>query len=198
MRLKIEIIIVIVLVSSIGALTWRYKVERSERIRLDGNQATLLEDAHRYKTKDSLNVLSIGKLELTKSEFKQYKEESAETIEDLNIKLRRVQSVQNTKTVTKIEFKTVMKDSLVIVDNIVRDTLKCMEYKNAFVDFSACFVGDSLEASILIPVNLTQVIHRVPKKFWFIPYGTKAIKQEIFSDNPYTTISYSEYIEFKK
>ena len=198
MRLKIEILIVVILITSIGTLVWRYKVERSERIRLDGNQATLLEDACRYKTKDSLNVLSIGQLELSKSEFKQYKKESVETIKELNIKLKRVRSVQNTKTITKIEFKTIMKDSLVIVDNMVRDTLKCMEYKNAHVDFAACFVGDSIEASIIIPVGLTQVIHRIPKKFLFFKWGTKAIKQEMFSDNPYTVISYSEYIEFKK
>ena len=198
MRLKIEILIVVILITSIGTLVWRYKVERLERIRLDGNQATLLEDACRYKTKDSLNVLSIGQLELSKSEFKQYKKESVETIKELNIKLKRVRSVQNTKTITKIEFKTIMKDSLVIVDNMVRDTLKCMEYKNAHVDFAACFVGDSIEASIIIPVGLTQVIHRIPKKFLFFKWGTKAIKQEMFSDNPYTVISYSEYIEFKK
>ena len=198
MRLKVEVLIVFILVSSIGTLFWRYKAERSERIRLDGNQTALLEDVHRYKTKDSLNVLSIGRLELTKSEFKKYKEESVEAIDDLNIKLRRVQSVQNTNTVTEIEFQTIIKDSLVIVDNVIRDTLKCMEYKNAFVDFSACFAGDTVNASILIPVNLTQVIHRIPKKFLFLKWGTKAIKQEIFSDNPYTTIAYSEYIEFKK
>ncbi|MFR4044610.1 MAG: DUF6549 family protein [Odoribacter splanchnicus] len=41
-------------------------------------------------------------------------------------------------------------------------------------------------------------MHRVPRRLWFIRWGTKAIRQEIISRNPYSRIAYTEYIELKK
>lgn len=46
--------------------------------------------------------------------------------------------------------------------------------------------------------TLHQIVHRVPRKFLFFRFGTKAIRQEIVSSNPYTKIVYSEYIELRR
>ena len=46
--------------------------------------------------------------------------------------------------------------------------------------------------------TLHQVVHRVPRRFLGIPYGTKAIRQEITSSNPHTTVVYSEYIDLRR
>ena len=45
--------------------------------------------------------------------------------------------------------------------------------------------------------TLHQVIHRVPRKFLFFRFGTKGIRQEVWSSNPHTRLVYSEYIELK-
>lgn len=45
--------------------------------------------------------------------------------------------------------------------------------------------------------TLDQAVHRVPHRFWFIKWGTKAIRQDIVCRNPYSQITYSEYIELK-
>ena len=46
--------------------------------------------------------------------------------------------------------------------------------------------------------TLHQIVHRVPRKFLFLRFGTKAIRQEIVSSNPHTKIVYSEYIELRR
>ena len=46
--------------------------------------------------------------------------------------------------------------------------------------------------------TLHQIVHRVPRKFLFFHFGTKAIRQEIISSNPHTKIVYSEYIELRR
>jgi hypothetical protein len=58
--------------------------------------------------------------------------------------------------------------------------------------------GDSLQYAVRTVDTLHQVIHRVPRKFLFIPYGTKAIRQEVWTSNPNTELVYTEYIELSR
>ena len=37
-----------------------------------------------------------------------------------------------------------------------------------------------------------------PRRFLFIRWGTKALRQEIISSNPHTRIVYSEYIRIER
>jgi len=46
--------------------------------------------------------------------------------------------------------------------------------------------------------TLRQIVHRVPRRFLFIRWGTKAIRQEIVSTNPHTRIVYTEYIDMRR
>ncbi|WP_353739197.1 DUF6549 family protein, partial [Muribaculum intestinale] len=58
--------------------------------------------------------------------------------------------------------------------------------------------GRDVELDVVSCDTIKQIIHRVPKKFWFIKWGCKAIRQEVVSTNPHTKITYTEYIELKK
>jgi len=199
MRLKVEIIIVAILLGLLITAGQMYRMERTERIRTEGNQTALLTGQQRYKTKDSLNVLKVQELNLTNKEFKTHEKGLLKTIDGLEIKVKRMQSISSTATETKIEFQTVLKDSLIYLpgkDSIIE--MKCLEYKNAYVDFSGCIIEDIFDARILIFDTLIHVAHRVPKNIWFIKYGTKSIDLEVLSKNPYTEISYSKNIRFTK
>ena len=57
---------------------------------------------------------------------------------------------------------------------------------------------DSIHCEIHSTDTLTQIVHRVPRRFLFFRWGTKAIRQEITSSNPHTRIVYSEYIRLKR
>ena len=46
--------------------------------------------------------------------------------------------------------------------------------------------------------TLDQVIYRVPRRFLFIRWGTKEIRQAVSVRDPKSTIVYSEYVVLKR
>lgn len=196
MKLKIKLILALVAIVTILSFIGMYKHYKSEAKRMKSNQSVLLSEVDRYKVRDSLNVISIGELQFKNGELREFRADDAQMIKDLGIKLKRAKSIQNTVTKTEIKVVTELKDSLIYLDGRI-DTISCLEYKNAYVDFSGCIISDSLRANIAIKDTLVQVIHRVPRRFLFFKYGTKAIKQEIVSKNPYTNLVYSEFINLE-
>lgn len=168
-----------------------------EKDRLTGNQEALMEEVQYYQDEAGRQAASVQRLELSKSELEAYNGELTQRIEDLNIKLKRVQAATTTATQTNVEIKTIIKDTI-----IYRDTgmlvLPAIKWQDPWVNVDGIIKTDStVDLSIQSVDTLFQVVHRVPKKFWFIKYGTKAIRQEITSSNPHTKIVYSEYIELE-
>lgn len=168
-----------------------------EKERLTGNQEALMEEVQYYQDEAGRQAASVQRLELSKSELEAYNGELTQRIEDLNIKLKRVQAATTTATQTNVEIKTIIKDTI-----IYRDTgmlvLPAIKWQDPWVNVDGIIKPDStVDLSIQSVDTLFQVVHRVPKKFWFIKYGTKAIRQEITSSNPHTKIVYSEYIELE-
>lgn len=171
---------------------------RQEKERLTGNQEALMEEVQYYQDEAGRNAASVQRLELSKAELEAYNGELTQRIEDLNIKLKRVQAATTTATQTRVEIKTVIRDSIIYVDSSRVATLPAIKWQDPWVKVDGIIMPDStVDLSIQSVDTLYQVVHRVPKKFWFIRYGTKAIRQEITSSNPHTKIVYSEYIELK-
>ena len=153
---------------------------RTDRNRLSDNQRTLLADIEFYRTKDSLSVASVERLTLTNREFRKYAGELKKTVEELNLKVKHLQSAS------------------IIIRPGKTDTLSCINYQDPYLTFSGSITGKQFSGLIQSQDTIIQLIHRVPRRFWFIRWGTKAIRQEIISRNPYSRIAYTEYIELKK
>lgn len=170
----------------------------AEKNRLKQNQTSLLQKANYYRTKDSLSVASVDRLTLTKSELSKHCEELTKTCNQLNIKLKHLQSASVTATETTYNIKTVFRDSLVVRDSLIIDTIRCVEYQDPWLTFSGCTSDDiNFDAKIQTKDTLTTIIHRIPKKFLFFRWGCKAIRQKVISKNPHSNIVYTEYIELK-
>lgn len=171
---------------------------QEEKDRLTSNQEALMEDVRYYQDEAGRNAASVQRLELSKSELEAHNKELTQVVDDLNIKLKRVQAATTTATQTKVEIKTIIRDSIVYVDSSRIAKLPVIKWQDPWVNVDGIIMPDStVDLSIQSVDTLYQVVHRVPKKFWFIRYGTKAIRQEITSSNPHTKIVYSEYIELK-
>lgn len=170
---------------------------RTDRNRLANNQRTLLSEVEFYRTKDSLSAASAERLTLSNQEFKQYCGELEKTVKDLGIQVKRLRSVSQTATETRYEVKTILRDSLILRAGTT-DTIRCLDYQDPYLTLSGCLHRNQFSGLIQSRDTLIQVVHRVPRKFWFIRWGTKAIRQEIISKNPYSRITYTEYIELKK
>lgn len=189
-------ILIIILVIIIFFLSRSLHRQRQENDRLSSNQAALFQDISYYRTRDSLSAASVERLTLTKKELEQNCEALARDIKDLKIKLKRVQSVSQASIETEHIIRTVVRDSLIVRDRV--DTLQCIDYHDNYLTLSGCIEHNHFSGHIMSRDTLLQVIHRVPHRWWFIKWGTKAVRQEIVSKNPHTHVVYSRYIELKR
>jgi hypothetical protein len=166
---------------------------QQERDRLSDNQRALLEDVTLYRTKDSLSAASVEKLTLTKNELEKYNGELAKTVKDLGVKINRLESASKQVTQTTIDVNVPVKDTT-IIENAKPVPVKAFNWEDSWVSVSGVINRDTVSCKVTSVDTLIQAVHREPKKFWFIKWGTKAIRQEIVSKNPHSQIVYTEYI----
>lgn len=190
-----------VLASALVFLLYTVSDLRDQNHRLNNNQTALLDSVRFYQTENDKNAASVRVLQLSKAELEESCLDLNNTISDLNVKLSRVESAARSSTNTSVNFVTVVKDSIVyryIDGAITHDTVKSLRWSDPWVSFKGELYKDSLTANISSKDTLTQIVHRVPKRFLFIKYGTKYLRQEVVSQNPHTRIVYSEYIDVVK
>jgi cbb3-type cytochrome oxidase subunit 3 len=136
-----------------------------------------------------LNAAKVQALNYTVSEFKQFRASDVQTIRELNLKLKNVQSVTNIGTSTTSNINT----KIVYVDSA-----KCLLFQDKFTTVSGCFKGDSINLLVENRDSLTTVISRIPKyKLLWWTWGVKAIQLDIRAQNPNTKFTYLKYIELK-
>lgn len=193
---KYLIFIIFVLISALGVTIKSCTEIKEDRSRLSANQKVLLAEAEFYKSESNLYVASVERLTLKASELERSNKGLLAVCDDLRIKVKRLKSASTTATQTEYIFKTVLRDSVVIRNNVALDSIKCIAYKDTWLSFDGC-TSDNINFDVQIECRdtITQIVHRVPRKLWFIKYGTKAIRQEVISKNPYTQIVYTEYLE---
>lgn len=190
-------IIVALFLLLIGAVVWlfiAYNQERKESNRLGSNQHALLGEVTRYKTNDSLNAASTEMLRLHSSEIEEQRDDLRNEVESLNIKLKRVKSISNSAIVSSYPVEVRVTDTFYLSRT---DTIRCINYQGKWVTLRGCIENRQFNGNISTIDTIVQVVHRVPKQFWFIRYGTKAIRQDVKSKNPHSSIAYTEYIQLE-
>mgnify|MGYP006903480856 FL=1 len=178
------------------ALYLRNKALRADNDRLTANQAALMQKAAYYRTKAGRSAASVQRLELSYSELKDNYKRVCQTADELGVKVKRLQSATTTATETEVKVITQVRDSIVY-RNGVGDTLKAFSWHDAWVNILGELKGRDVSLNVVSQDTLIQIVHRVPKKFLFFRWGTKAIRQEVMSTNPHTKITYAEYIELR-
>lgn len=194
---KIKNSVLIILAVAFLLTAYLLKQANQEKNRLNDNQTTLLTDVKFYKTKDSLSAAGVDRLTLKNSEFEKYNAGLVKEVENLNLKVRRLESASQTGIKTEYKIKTVVKDSLVYRDGKPQ-SVQCINQHDKWMSLDGCIINKFFEGNVMSIDSIDQFVHRVPRKFLFIKYGTKAIRQEVVSKNPNSTIYYSKYIELKR
>lgn len=168
-----------------------------ENGRLERNQRALMGEVQLYRTENDRSAASIEALELTVAEFREVHERDAKEIESLGIRLRRAESYAKSAMTSTITDTIVVRDTVVVRDSLP-ESYRYFAAADAWSRVEGILYGDSLSYAVHSVDTLHQVVHRVPRKFWFIRYGTKAIRQEVWSSNPNTELVYTEYIELPR
>ena len=89
---------------------------KDEKERLSGNQQALMEKIEFYQTEAGKSAASVQKLELSKSELEEHCSDLMQTIDQLNIKVKRLEAASTTATETDIDISTSVRDSIIYRD----------------------------------------------------------------------------------
>lgn len=172
---------------------------KQEKQRLSANVASLAAGTEQYKTEAGKNAARAQQLELTTGELKQQCADLQERLADMGIENKRLQRAVSAGIQTQVQIDTLIRDSIVYVPQLARlDTLQVLRWADYWVRLDGIINKGRFTGSITSTDTLTVAIHRVPKKFWFIKWGTKRIDVSVASSNPHTQINDVICVEIKK
>lgn len=193
MKRIILLLVAISIAISLGSSLYIRRLIKDKQ-RLIDNQEVLLSDITLYRTEADRSAVSVGVLTLQLDELRRQRASDVEQIKQLGIRLRRAESYARSVTTSSYVATTALRDSIIVRDTI-RDTVRVFLSGDTWSRVEGVIRGDSLSYNVSSIDTLFQVLHRVPRRFLFFRYGTKAIRQEITSSNPHTTLVYAEYVE---
>ena len=169
-----------------------------ENARLENNNYALIESVKTYRTKADESAASVQVLRLKVGEYEELRAADAERIRNLKIKLKRLESASKSVTKTAVDITVPLRDTVILRDTLrLHDTVRLFRWRDSWVTVDGVIDNDSVSCSVSSVDTLHQIIHRIPRRFLFFRYGTKAIRQEIVSSNPHTEVVYSEVVSFK-
>lgn len=202
-----KILIYTAVIGIIAAVLWgqhaRIKSLKSERDKYKSNTETLLQDVEHYQTKDSLNAVTVGVLQLKLSEFEKYRADDAKLIKTLQTKNRDLQSVATAQLQTINELRGAVRDSIVYLQgDTVTTVLRCVDITDPWFELHGCatpagdFTGTFVNRdSLLIAATVKY------KRFLGFLWKTRKVRSrkiDAVSKNPATTILGVEYIEIEQ
>lgn len=141
MKTKIYLIaaaLFVALIAGVWIQTARLNSITADRDVYRSNNDALMKDVKTYQTKDSLNAATVGELQLKLSEFEKYRAGDLELIKTLQTKNRDLQAVTTAQSQTIIKLRGSVRDSIVYLDNIIVDTLQCVDITDKWFDLHGC------------------------------------------------------------
>lgn len=202
-----KILIYTAIIGIIAAVLWgqhaRIKSLTAERDKYRSNTETLLQDVERYQTKDSLNALKVGNLELSLAEYKKYRAGDLALIKTLQTKNRDLERVTATQMETINELRATVRDSVVYLPgDTVTTVLRCVDIVEPYFELHGCATPDGQFTGTHINRDSLLIVETVQYKRWLgFLWKTNKIKNrqiDVVSKNPATKILGVEFITIEK
>lgn len=202
---KYLILAAIIMAVAVAFWVQHAKIKRltEERDRYRSNTEILLQDVKTYQTKDSLNAIKVGNLELSLAEYKKYRADDLALIKTLQAKNRDLERVTTTQMETINELRATVRDSVVYLPgDTVTTVLRCVDIVEPYFELHGCatpdgqFTGTHINRDSLLIAETVQY-----KRFWGFLWKTKKIKNreiDVVSKNPATRILGVEFVTIEK
>lgn len=174
-----------------------------ERDKYRSNTEILLQDVKTYQTKDSLNAIKVGNLELSLAEYKKYRADDAALIKSLQTKNRDLQRVTTAQMETINELRANVRDSVVYLPgDTVTTVLRCVDIVEPYFELHGCATPDGQFTGTHINRDSLLIVETVQYKRWLgFLWKTKKIKNreiDVVSKNPATRILGVEFVTIEK
>ena len=210
-KIIIKIAIIASVILALALVFHKIHKLKEENIRLLGNQEILLTEkqsvmakSQTYKVSDSLNAAKVSELQFTLKEYKKYRAQDLQLIEQLKVKKSDLQKVINSQMQTINSLSARLRDSVRIdtITNII-DTLKCFDYKSKWTDVSGYIdlKHDNINLQIKNRESLKVVETVIYKRFLGFLWKINKIKNrqvDVVSENPNTIITNLDYVNIKR
>lgn len=183
--------VLVILIAVIIALSIRLNNVTADRNVQQKNVETLFTSVENYKVQDSLQAATIGDLQLTLSQYKQFRAEDAELISNLKVDNKRLQGVVTTQTESYYQHTAILRDSVKMLITRKPDSIKIpiivktANFADEWHRLNIVIDGDSLNYRLRTKESLIITNHVVPKKFLWFRFGCKEVRTDVVSKNPY-------------
>ena len=200
-------LILAAIILAVAAAFWvqHAKIKRltEERDRYRSNTEILLQDVKTYQTKDSLNAIKVGNLELSLAEYKKYRADDLALIKTLQAKNRDLERITTTQMETINELRATFRDSVVYLPgDTVTTVLRCVDIVEPWFELHGCATPDGQFTGTHINRDSLLIVETVQYKRWLgFLWKTKKIKNreiDVVSKNPATKILGVEFVTIEK
>lgn len=175
---------------------------RSEVRRLRDNQAALVADIDSYRNRLGEECAATEALRLRCAEFERLRAEEAGRLRALGQRLRRLESYSKHALRTETETTAPLRPAaapVVPTTAVTHDPAeRTFRWSDPWTEIEGHITRDSVRCHVRSHDTIRQTVYRIPHRFLFIRWGTKALRQEIASSNPHTHIVYTEHIRIER
>lgn len=186
-------IIICALISVIVVQCRRENVLREERDQSRENCAALINGAREYQTRDSLNAAEVYAVTMSRDEYKRNYDDAKQRIAALNTKNRDLDTQIGAHISTIAKIKSSVRDTIIYRTNNVRDTLRCIDARDAWVRVSGCADKQgNFDGTIEMRDTLLAVVTVKYKRFLGFLWRTSKVKDkklDIVTSNPHNRIT---------
>lgn len=169
----------------------RYNAKlREENGILNRNVSVLTTQNVAYRTESGKSAMKTEELNLTLRQYRNTLQGKDSTIKDLKQSIKDLKSHTSIQTSTESVFSGSLRDSIIIRDSLVADTLKCLNFASKWVDVRGCIDPPDIFAgkvTVRDSLELLNIEHRKRFLWWRL----KKVKYREFivtSKNPDTQI----------
>ena len=186
-----------------AVLSENFFFDNEKDCRYRSNTEILLQDVKTYQTKDSLNAIKVGNLELSLAEYKKYRADDLALIKTLRAKNRDLERVTTTQMETINELRATVRDSVVYLPgDTVTTVLRCVDIVEPYFELHGCATPDGQFTGTHINRDSLLIVETVQYKRWLgFLWKTKKIKNrqiDVVSKNPATKILGVEFVTIEK
>lgn len=164
---------------------------REENGILNRNVSVLTTQNVAYRTESGKSAMKAEELNLTLRQYRNTIQGKDNTIKELKQSIKDLKSHTSVQTSTETHFSTPVRDSVVLRDSLVIDTMKCVNMRSKWLDLSGCIDSNGTFAGTTVTRDSLEILNIEHRKrfLWFRLKKVKYREFIVTSKNPYAEIT---------